>query len=176
MMAFRVTVDRDDDKCRFFSTHADDQVTLTMGPDVKPILGHWTNYPATAVKRMSTNFAEGGLLGVDMSIACDIPVASGRGVRSVHACSRFDVAPCPLTLATTGLSTSSAIFCGVWLALNARNAFDRRAAFTTNITSPEDLMEYVTAYVHCDRGPSHGLCFMSISDVATTHCVQVFGL
>lgn len=96
MTAFRVTVDRDDDKCRFFSTHADDQVTLTMGPDVKPILGHWTNYPATAVKRMSTNFAEGGLLGVDMSIACDIPVASGRGVRSVHACSRFDVAPCPL--------------------------------------------------------------------------------
>jgi galactokinase len=82
--ASRVTVDRDDDKCRFFSTHADDQVTLTMGPEIEPIAGgHWTNYPATAVKRLSTNFSEGGLLGVDMSIACDIPVASGTAIRRI---------------------------------------------------------------------------------------------
>mmetsp|Transcript_36304 Transcript_36304/g.108932 ORF Transcript_36304/g.108932 Transcript_36304/m.108932 type:complete len:472 (-) Transcript_36304:96-1511(-) len=112
-----VTVDRDDDQCRFFSTHADDQVTLKPSDGIEPIVGHWTNYPATAVKRLTTNFP-GDFLGVDVSFACDIPVASG-------------------------LSTSSAIICAVWLALNARNNYSSHPAFKENIMNSADLVEFL---------------------------------
>jgi len=114
-----VTIDRDDDWCRFMSTSMEgDAITVKMCKDAEPRAGHWSNYPVTALKRQSSNFAEGGLKGVDMAIACDLPGASG-------------------------MSSSSAIICGVWLALNARNQFDQRQAYKDNIQNAEDLMEYL---------------------------------
>ena len=67
-----VTVDREDEMCRFFSTaKPGDDVTLPMSATLEPKQGgHWTNYPATALRRLSANFP--GLKGVDCSIACDI--------------------------------------------------------------------------------------------------------
>ena len=38
--------------------------------------GHWSNYPITAVRRISSNFGASGLKGVDVSISCDIPPVS----------------------------------------------------------------------------------------------------
>ena len=113
-----VTVDREDAKCRFFSTAPGaDEVTLPMSPDLEPRQGgHWTNYPGTALRRLSANFP--GLLGVDVSIACDIPPASG-------------------------MSTSSAIICAVFLAVNARNNLRERPEFKANISSEEELWEYL---------------------------------
>eukprot|EP00040_Diaphanoeca_grandis_P040465 m.261840 g.261840 ORF g.261840 m.261840 type:complete len:497 (+) comp43324_c0_seq1:114-1604(+) len=114
-----VTTDRDDDWCRFMSTSKQGEaVTVKMCKDAEVRAGHWSNYPVTALKRQSTNFAQGGLKGVDMSIACDLPGASG-------------------------MSSSSAIICGVWVALNARNNFDQRQIFKDNIKNSEDLMEYL---------------------------------
>lgn len=43
----------------------------------------------------------------------------------------------------SGMSTSSAMFCAVWLALNARNKFSERQVYKDNITCDEDLMEYL---------------------------------
>jgi galactokinase len=113
-----VTVDRDDAQCRFFSTaQPGGDVTLPMSATLEPKQGgHWTNYPATALRRLSANFP--GLLGVDCSIACDIPAASG-------------------------MSTSSAIICAVFLAVNGRNNLRARPEFKANITSEEELWEYL---------------------------------
>ena len=113
-----VTTDRDDAQCRFFSTAMPgDDVTLPMSAALEPKQGgHWTNYPATALRRLSANFP--GLLGVDCSIACDIPAASG-------------------------MSTSSAIICAVFLAVNGRNNLRERPEFAANISSEEELWEYL---------------------------------
>ena len=113
-----MTTDRDDAQCRFFSTAMPgDDVTLPMSPALEPKQGgHWTNYPATALRRLSANFP--GLLGVDCSIACDIPSASG-------------------------MSTSSAIICAVFLAVNGRNNLRERPEFAANISSEEELWEYL---------------------------------
>ena len=113
-----VTVDREDEMCRFFSTaKPGDDVTLPMSATLEPKQGgHWTNYPATALRRLSANFP--GLKGVDCSIACDIPAASG-------------------------MSTSSAIICAVFLAVNGRNNLRARPEFKANISSEEELWEYL---------------------------------
>jgi galactokinase len=113
-----VTVDRDDAQCRFFSTaEPGGDVTLPMSATLEPKQGgHWTNYPATALRRLSANFP--GLKGVDCSIACDIPAASG-------------------------MSTSSAIICAVFLAVNGRNNLRARPEFKANISSEEELWEYL---------------------------------
>jgi galactokinase len=113
-----VTTEREDAQCRFFSTAPGaDEVTLPMSADLEPRQGgHWTNYPGTALRRLSANFP--GLLGVDVSIACDIPAASG-------------------------MSTSSAIICAVFLAVDARNDLRSRPEFKANITSEEELWEYL---------------------------------
>ena len=113
-----VTVDRDDATCRFFSTaKPGDDVCLPMSPTLEPKQGgHWTNYPATALRRLSANFP--GLLGVDCSIACDIPAASG-------------------------MSTSSAIICAVFLAVDGRNNLRARPEFKANIHTEEELWEYL---------------------------------
>ena len=184
--------------------------------------GHWSNYPITAVRRISSNFGASGLKGVDVSISCDIPpvsVASPNATRNAtgrrtgahgyraavgahhttarHAvararfaracaavCSRAKDARAPQTpqglvcwLLTprppppphththihtqankncclsalglcvwpqaSGMSTSSAIICGMWLALGDRNNLEDHPNYKENIDRKEDLMEYL---------------------------------
>jgi len=121
-------VDRDDNKCRIFSTaKPGDPAIAVMTPGGVEVTGktaeslpagHWSNYPITAVRRISSNFGASGLKGVDVSISCDIPPASG-------------------------MSTSSAIICGMWLALGDRNNLEDHPNYKENIDRKEDLMEYL---------------------------------
>lgn len=121
-----VTRERPDSLCRIFSTQNADSrengCTLDMSAASDITMnnepGHWSMYPATAVQRLSSNFADHNLKGLDMAIACDIPPASG-------------------------MSSSSAMICAIFLALDARNNIRSLPTFQQNIKSDEDLYEYL---------------------------------
>eukprot|EP00039_Didymoeca_costata_P016893 m.307901 g.307901 ORF g.307901 m.307901 type:complete len:400 (+) comp16466_c1_seq16:163-1362(+) len=125
-----VCSDRTDNSCSIYSTDKpDDPVITTMGSEEdstkKLPQGHWSNYPLTALRRICRNFgSDTELKGVNMSIACDIPAASG-------------------------MSTSSAIICGVWIALSNRNNLKEHPNYKANIKREEDLMEYLGC---CENG------------------------
>jgi galactokinase len=125
-----VTADRDDSVSRIFTAEpgiADNSVTLEMTPDLEPKQGHWSNYPATTIRRLVRNFGP-GLKGVDMSISCDIPPASG-------------------------MSTSSAMICAVFLAIDARNNIQALPKFKKNIPTKERLYDYLG---FCENGQNCG--------------------
>ena len=104
----------------FNFTHAPVQRTTVSGVSKEELpAGHWSNYPITAIRRINSNFgADQEMKGVQISIACDLPAASG-------------------------MSTSSAIICGMWLTLSERNNLRAHPLFKKNITREEDLMEYL---------------------------------
>jgi galactokinase len=116
-----IAVDRSDDLTRVFTMEpglpADDCIAeLRMNADLQPRQGHWSNYFATAVRRLVRNFP--GQLGVDIVICCDIPPASG-------------------------MSTSSALICAVFLALAARNDLRSRPEFQRQLANEMRLCEYL---------------------------------
>jgi len=65
-------------------------------------MGHWSNYISVCLNRLESNFP--GLLGVNIAMASDIPPASG-------------------------MSTSSALICAIYMVLNARNKIENRENF-----------------------------------------------
>jgi len=115
-----VSVDRDDDACRIFTSllvaDAQDKVLLRISPDLEPRLGHWSAYPATAIRRLARNF--GISRGADIAVECDLPESSG-------------------------MSTSSAVICYMWMVLSERNQIEDMAAFKENIRTPEELYSYL---------------------------------
>jgi len=115
-----VTVHRDDANCRIFTNvgadDARDSAILAISRDLQAKQGHWTAYPAVAIRRLARNF--GISLGVDIALERDLPGASG-------------------------MSSSSAIICLLWLILAERNGICQSKAFLENLTSPEELFSYL---------------------------------
>ncbi|MFO7692637.1 MAG: galactokinase family protein [Vicinamibacterales bacterium] len=94
-----------------------DRADLALTPDLQPVLGHWSNYPATVLRRVARNFP-GARIGADLAFASDLPPASG-------------------------MSSSSAFMVAVFLALATLNDLDQSAAYLESISRPTDLAGYL---------------------------------
>jgi galactokinase len=93
----------------------------------QPPCPHWHNYPATVVRRIVRNFAP-PLAGCDISIASDLPRASG-------------------------MSSSTAFIIAAFLAIADRNALDARPGWDDSVASLEELAAYLGAV---ENGASYG--------------------
>jgi galactokinase len=93
----------------------------------QPPCPHWHNYPATVVRRIVRNFAP-PLAGCDISIASDLPRASG-------------------------MSSSTAFIIAAFLAIADRNALDARPGWDDSVASLEELASYLGAI---ENGASYG--------------------
>eukprot|EP01062_Namystynia_karyoxenos_P054090 TRINITY_DN44277_c0_g1_i1.p1 TRINITY_DN44277_c0_g1~~TRINITY_DN44277_c0_g1_i1.p1 ORF type:complete len:552 (+),score=173.45 TRINITY_DN44277_c0_g1_i1:76-1656(+) len=115
-----VSVDRGDAVCRVFTTFGSERqraaVELPVSPDLQPQQGHWSAYPATAIRRLARNFGISG--GVDIALECDLPESSG-------------------------MSSSSAVICYMWLALAARNGIANQARFKELLGTEGQLYTYL---------------------------------
>ncbi len=105
---------------RLVSVHALDlnkQTTFAIDPDLTPRIGDWSNYPQTVVRRLARNFPE-LTVGADIVFASSIPIASG-------------------------MSSSSALMIGIYMALSAINELDATERYRHNIGNSEQLAEYL---------------------------------
>jgi galactokinase len=82
--------------------------------------GSWLNYPMTVARRLARNFPDPPLQGADIAFASDLPRASG-------------------------MSSSSALMVGTYLALAAVNDLEHRPQWRENIDGGESLGEYLGA-------------------------------
>lgn len=82
-----------------------------------PVPGHWSNYPITVARRIARNFAL-PLVGADVAFVSDLPIAAG-------------------------MSSSSALVVGVFLALSDANDLSQRAEYRRNIHGREALAGYL---------------------------------
>jgi len=88
-----------------------------LSRELSPDPGHWSKYPMTVARRVASNFG-GPLLGLDLAIGGDLPHAAG-------------------------MSSSSAMIVGTFLAIAWRNDLETRAPYRENIRSIEDLCQYL---------------------------------
>jgi galactokinase len=93
------------------------ETTFAIDPNLTPQIGDWSNYPMTVVRRLARNFPE-LTTGADIIFAGSIPIASG-------------------------MSSSSALMIGIFMALSTINGLDRTDRYTRNINRLEDLAEYL---------------------------------
>jgi galactokinase len=107
------------DDCRVTVTDAvaGESVTFDIDADIIPRAGHWANYPMTVARRIARNFP-GPLRGAKIALASDLPPAAG-------------------------MSSSSALIVGIFLALSEVNLLAPRAQFRQNLRSPIDLAGYL---------------------------------
>jgi len=90
---------------------------FVLSGEIRPPLGHWSNYPMTVARRILKNFPGRPLAGADIAFASDLPVAAG-------------------------LSSSSAFIIGTFLALAALNGLHETPEFTESIRTLEDFAHY----------------------------------
>ena len=67
---------RADGMIRVADPSANIQYEAPLGPGIVPIAGHWSNYVATAIRRIVLNFPE-ARTGVDIQFISDLPLAAG---------------------------------------------------------------------------------------------------
>jgi galactokinase len=98
-----------------------------LSPDIQPRRSHWSNYPATVVRRVARNFSHASV-GVEVTFASDLPPASG-------------------------MSSSSAFMIGVFLVLAAVNDLSASPAYLAAISNAEALAGYLATI---ENGRSFG--------------------
>jgi len=87
---------------------------LALG--LKPVVGHWSNYPMTTASRLLDNFGELG--GVDIAFGCDLPVGGG-------------------------MSGSSALMIMTFFAIARPNGLFENERFRRNVQNNVDLAMYL---------------------------------
>lgn len=97
----------------------ENKAVLEVSPDLEPDAGHWSNYPATVIRRLARNF--GIRHGCDLSIHCDLPKSSG-------------------------MSSSSAMVCAMWLVLSDRNKIGEMPQFHERLSTAEELYRCLVAF------------------------------
>ncbi len=112
-----VAAARTDRRVTVVNADTGDRAELALSPDLQPVLGHWSNYPATVLRRVARNFP-GAAAGADIAFASDLPPASG-------------------------MSSSSAFMVAVFLAVAAINELDRTDDYRAAISRPTDLAGYL---------------------------------
>jgi len=108
---------------QFHAIDASESATLSA-PQTS---GHWSNYPATVVKRIERNFP-------DVPLACAVAMTS-------------DLPP------ASGLSSSSAMVIGTFLTIAGLHGIDQTDAYRRHIHSNEDLAAYLACH---ENGQSFG--------------------
>jgi galactokinase len=98
-----------------------------FSPELQPANNGWTNYVTTVAQRLASNFGA-PLEGAEIAFASDLPQAAG-------------------------MSSSSALLVGMYLALNAVNRFETREDYRSQIRRIEDLAGYLGT---CENGQSFG--------------------
>jgi galactokinase len=112
-----VSVARHDRRVTVVNADTGDRAELELVPELQPTLGHWSNYPATVLRRVARNFPE-TTTGADIAFASDLPPASG-------------------------MSSSSAFMVAVFLAIAALNDLDGTGAYHAAIGRTTDLAGYL---------------------------------
>jgi galactokinase len=115
---FRLLVlPRGDGRVRITDALSGQSVEFPLAPDLVPRGGHWSNYPMTVARRLARNFP-GLAVGAHILFASDLPPAAG-------------------------LSSSSALIVGVFLALAQVNALRERPDFPAELHEPHILGGYL---------------------------------
>lgn len=112
-----VAVPRHDRWFRVRDARSGETVEARVDVEETPVPGHWSNYPITVARRIARNFAP-PLVGADIAFVSDIPIAAG-------------------------MSSSSALVVGVFLALADANDLSQRAEYRHNIHGREALAGYL---------------------------------
>ena len=110
---------RDDRQIRVTDAVTSEAIEVELSPTLAPAEGSWANYIITVVRRIARNFP-GPLRGVDIAFASDLPPASG-------------------------LSSSSALVVGVFLAISDLNALGAHEEYRRAISSADELAGYLGA-------------------------------
>jgi galactokinase len=110
---------RDDRQVRVMDAVTGEAVEVELSPMLPPADGTWANYIITVVRRIARNFP-GPLRGVDIAFASDLPPAAG-------------------------LSSSSALVVGVFLAISELNALGSHEEYRRAISSADELAGYLGA-------------------------------
>ncbi len=113
-----VAVPRDDALVRVHDLSCGETVELALDPDLASA-GGWANYPVTAARRLALNFP-GARTGADVAFASDLPIAAG-------------------------MSSSSALVVAIFHALAAVNGVMETERWRANVTTREELAEYLSA-------------------------------
>lgn len=108
---------RADNRMRIADARLGETVEFAIETGVRAAPGHWSNYPMTMARRLARNFP-GRWTGVDVGMVGDLPLAAG-------------------------MSSSSAVSVGYFVALADANALAQRAEYRTNIHVLEDLAGYL---------------------------------
>ncbi len=108
---------RTDARMRVADGRLGERADFVIEPGLKARAGHWSNYPMTMARRLARNFP-GPWKGVDIGLVGDLPLAAG-------------------------MSSSSAVSVGYYVALADANELDRRPEYLANIHAPEDLAGYL---------------------------------
>jgi len=112
-----VVAPRDDRRVIVHATDRGETADFELAAELVPRQGHWSNYPMTVARRVARNFA-GKLRGAEIAMASDLPPAAG-------------------------MSSSSALVVGMFLALDAVNTLADRPEYKDNVKTPVDLAGYL---------------------------------
>ena len=105
------------DQVRVLAVEQGAEVECAMDPELVVPMGVWTNYPLTVVRRLARNFGA-GLKGADIAFVSDLPAAAG-------------------------MSSSSALMVGTYLALADHNRLGEREIYRDHIASDLELAAYL---------------------------------
>jgi galactokinase len=122
-----VVVGRQDTDVVILDSRTRQSSRFPITSDSAPVPGHWSNYARTVAQRIAMNFP-GNLKGADIAFWSDLPPASG-------------------------MSSSSAMLTGIFLALSAVNDLPSRDEYKRNITTNEQLAAYLSSI---ENGSSYG--------------------
>lgn len=112
-----VAVARAEPSVRAFALDLGEECEFALSGDLRPTVGHWSNYLMTVARRVARNFP-GPLGGASVAFASDLPIAAG-------------------------MSSSSALMVACFLALAAINRLDEREEYRRDVAGPESLAEYL---------------------------------
>ena len=112
-----VVIPREDAAVNIVDAVIDQTISFEMTSGLEPDVVHWSNYPMTVARRIARNFP-GTLRGADIAFASNLPEAAG-------------------------LSSSSALMVAIFLALSRVNDLPSTAEYKGNISSYEELAEYL---------------------------------
>ena len=81
---------RADARVRVVDARRGTEIEFTIGGDLRPAAGHWSNYPMTVARRLARDFP-GDLKGADIAFTSDLPRAAGLSSSSALVVATFVV-------------------------------------------------------------------------------------
>jgi len=111
-----VAAPRSDAQVRVWAEQGE-PVSFALDPELVASHGHWSNYPMTVARRLARNFPA-CRRGMDLAFCSDLPPAAG-------------------------MSSSSALMVGTYLALAAFNQLDAQPQYRRQVRDPLELAAYL---------------------------------